>query len=399
MNKNIRMAAAFAVVSATHPLVAAATAINTEGYDTVIEFDHHIAGVKPEMLDWWWNNIRTEERFVDWNPDSHLTYELEVPPADPDSLKLATGTVQNISEYIGGFTINSQVTWGTPFNTAAGQHQLVAEIALEGLTDLSLPGNAWLIYDYAPDAALDGSDLSATLALPGVFQIAYPGLTETLTEDLRTELSNLSDFLPEMFQTEFIEETLEARGTYRVEKNGFWLRTVIVDQEIKGLTPDMMNWWWDNIGSTYRYQRWHPTAHLSFEWLEAPESPNNTTYSVGAVQKVVEYLGPYKNSLLITWLPKEDAAERVEYEHWLYAQTDLAGLNGIMPQDMIHEYQLNAAGGGIVMRSTFNVPFFLNWVMPGFTDELGKHALQEMQMLQYFLPELFAEQTLDSVSQ
>jgi hypothetical protein len=45
------------------------------------------------------------------------------------------------------------------------------------------------------------------------------------------------------------------------------------------------------------------------------------------------------------------------------------------------------------------VPFFLNWVMPGFTDELGKHALQEMQMLQYFLPELFAEQTLDSVSQ
>jgi hypothetical protein len=47
------------------------------------------------------------------------------------------------------------------------------------------------------------------------------------------------------------------------------------------------------------------------------------------------------------------------------------------------------------MRSTFNVPFFLDWVMPEFTSELGKHALQEMQMLQYFLPELFAEQALE----
>jgi hypothetical protein len=66
-----------------------------------------------------------------------------------------------------------------------------------------------------------------------------------------------------------------------------------------------------------------------------------------------------------------------------------------MPQDMIHEYQMNDTGDGIVMRSTFNVPFFLNWVMPDFTDELGKHALQEMQMLQYFLPELFTEQALE----
>lgn len=366
-----------------------------EGYKIAVEFDQNIEGVAPEMLDWWWNNIRTEERFILWNPEQHISFELVSPPDDPDSLNIAVGTVQNMSEYLGGFTIDTQVTWAEPYNTAAGDYQLVAEIEFQRLQDISIPGNGWLVYDYQPDKNLTGTDVHATLLLPEVAAIAFPGIQTTLTEHLRSDLTRTSEFLPELFQQEFIETELESRGTYRVEKNGFWIKTVIVDQEIKGLTPDMMNWWWDNIDSSYRYQRWHPTAHLSFEWLEAPESPNNTTYSPGAVQKVDEYLGPYKNSLLITWLPKEEAAERVEYEHWLYAQTDLAGLNGIMPQDMIHEYQMNDTGDGIVMRSTFNVPFFLDWVMPEFTSELGKHALQEMQMLQYFLPQLFSKQDLD----
>lgn len=366
-----------------------------EGYRIAVEFDQNIEGVAPEMLDWWWNNIRTEERFISWNPEQHISFELVSPPADADSLNIAVGTVQNISEYLGGFTIDTQVTWAEPYNTAAGDYQLVAEIEFERLQDISLPGNGWLVYDYQPDESLTGTDVHATLLLPEVAAIAFPGIQTTLTEHLRSDLTRTSEFLPELFQQEFIKGELESRGSYRVENNGFWLKTVIVDQEIKGLTPDMMNWWWDNIDSTYRYQRWHPTAHLSFEWLEAPSSPNNTTYSVGAVQRVVEYLGPYKNALLITWLPKEDAADRVEYQHWLYAKTDLDGLNGIMPQDMIHEYQMNGTGDGIVMRSTFNVPFFLDWVMPDFTSELGKHALQEMQMLQYFLPQLFSEQDLD----
>ena len=366
-----------------------------DGYSIAVEFDQNVA-VAPEMLDWWWNNITTEERFVNWNPEHHLAYELTVPPANAATLHYSPGTSQNVSEYLGGFTIDTNVTWQDQLEHTSDTHQLVAEIRFRGLEDLSVPGNGWLIYDYEPDAALEGTDVHVTLLLPEVARVAFPGIRESVTEHLQTDLANLPDFLPELFQKEFIEEELESRGTYRVEKNGFWLKRVVVDQEIKSLTPDMMNWWWDNMGNTDRYKRWHPTAHVSFEWLVPPSNPNNTTYSVGAVQRVDEYLGKYKNVLLITWLPKEDAADRVEYEHWLYAKTDLDGLSGIMPQKMTHEYQTNAAGDGIVMRSTFDVPFFLDWVMPGFTSELGKHALQEMQCLQYFLPTLFAEQTLDN---
>lgn len=394
--KNNTQLSRIAVVIAALGATQLATAVPS-GYAAKVSVNENVSDVRPEMLDWWWDNIRTQDRFVEWNPEAHTSYSLLAEPTDPTNLHYSVDTVQEVGTYIGGFPVTTVVT--SRDSALASEegftHQYVAEVAFEHLEDLSFPGNAYLVYQYKVNETLDGSDVTATLHLPDIVERALPGFATSTQAHLSADITNLAAFLPDLFQQEFIEEELESRGTYRVEKNGFWLRTVIVDQEIKGLTPDMMNWWWDNIDTTARYKQWHPTAHLSFEWLEAPESPNNTTYSVGAVQRVVEYLGPYKNALLITWLPKEDALDRVEYAHWLYAKTDLDGLSGIMPQDMIHEYQMNDTGDGIVMRSTFNVPFFLNWVMPNFTDELGKHALQEMQMLQYFLPELFTEQALE----
>lgn len=370
------------------------------GYAAEVTTQEHVMDIRPEMLDWWWDNIRTEDRFVNWNPEAHKAYELVTEPSDPNNLGYSVGTVQETGTYIGGFPVTTLVTSTDPSlaedpsldEDQSYTHQYVAEVAFEHLEDLSFPGNAYLVYQYRVNETLDGSDITATLHLPDVIQLALPGFAASTQEHLGADMTNFADFLPELFQKEFIEEELESRGTYRVEKNGFWLKNVIVDQEIKDLTPDMMNWWWDNINTTARYKQWHPTAHTSFEWLEEPSDPNSTTYSEGAVQRVVEYLGPYESTLLITWLPKEDAADRVEYAHWLYAKTDLDGLNGIFPQDMIHEYQMNDTGDGIVMRSTFSVPSFLDWFMPDFTTELGKHALQEMQMLQYFMPALFEEE-------
>ncbi|TNC83417.1 MAG: hypothetical protein CSH37_14325 [Thalassolituus sp.] len=217
----------------TAPLVLMSLILGTaeaslpDGYKIAVEFDQHIEGVAPEMLDWWWNNIRTEQRFIDWNPEQHIAFELVEPPANPDSLDLAVGTVQNISEYLGGFTIDTQVTWAEPYNTGAGDYQLVAEIEFQRLQDISIPGNGWLVYDYQPDEDLTGTDVHATLLLPEVASIAFPGIKNTLTEHLRSDLTRTSEFLPDLFQQEFIETELESRGTYRVEKNGFWLRTVI----------------------------------------------------------------------------------------------------------------------------------------------------------------------------
>jgi uncharacterized protein YqeY len=46
------------------------------------------------------------------------------------------------------------------------------------------------------------------------------------------------------------------------------------------------------------------------------------------------------------------------------------------------------------MRSTFTIPSFFDFFLPGFSRELAHHAQQEMQFLQYFLPELFRKEYL-----
>ena len=41
---------------------------------------------------------------------------------------------------------------------------------------------------------------------------------------------------------------------------------LVVHHELEGVTPEMIDWWWDNIDTTERYAMWHPGSHLSFEW-------------------------------------------------------------------------------------------------------------------------------------
>ena len=147
--------------------------------------------------------------------------------------------------------------------------------------------------------------------------------------------------------------------------------TLVVETHVENVRPEMLDWWWDNIDTTIRYKQWHPTAHLKFEWLQPPTHPNNLAYSVGAVQLVSEYIGPYKSNLLITWLDPNEITDQVEYDHWVYAKTDLKALQGILPQRMHHQYQFNEDNDGILMRSTFTIPVFLDFFMPKFSERFA----------------------------
>jgi hypothetical protein len=42
----------------------------------------------------------------------------------------------------------------------------------------------------------------------------------------------------------------------------------IVDDDIYGVTPDMIDWWTDNMEKGYPL--WHPEDHFSNEWIKAP---------------------------------------------------------------------------------------------------------------------------------
>jgi hypothetical protein len=370
-----------------------------EAYESVVSLRQEVIGVVPQMLDWWWDNIRTAKRFRQWAPYEHLEFQLLDSPAAPNNLTYSVGTRLRETTYLGGFPVTTTLSWRSPDlwpATDEDTHRFVAEMSFDGMEDLSEPGNGWLIHEYGYSDSLDGTIIDTTVLLPDVVTSAYPGYEAALSDHIRNEMQNLPDFLPDLFNEEFVGEELESRGSFTVTWQGLWQKKIVVDQEIKGLLPEMLSWWWDNINTTARYKLWHPTAHTSFEWVQVPEHPDRLEYSPGAVQEVREFLGPYSAPLLITWLDPAEVKDKVSYDHWLYAKTDLVFLRNILPQTLIHEYQKNEADDGIVMRSTFTIPSFFDLIMPGFSRQLGKHALQEMQFLQYFLPEIFEREYLRS---
>lgn len=365
-----------------------------------IVVEQEIKGVSPEMLDWWWDNINTTDRYSLWHPESHTAFEWVQPPTQPNHLDYSVGARYLATEYLAGRTVITQITRLAPSlakrmrrdDSDSYDHWLLASIEIAGYADVYQPG--WILHEYKANPATDGILLRTSFELPREMETLYPGYTDAFTSQTRQKMQNLAGFLPRLFQAEFIEGELLTRGRYTRFVSGFLVRTVVVDQEIKGITPDMLDWWWDNINTTARYKRWHPTAHVGFKWLTPPTQPDQLAYSVGAVQLVTEYVGKYKSNLLITWLDPGEVRNDVTYDHWIYAKTDIKEVRGIFPQRMIHEYTSNEMGDGILMRSRFTVPTFLDWFMPGFSRDLAKHALQEMQFLQYFLPELYRDEYL-----
>lgn len=161
-------------------------------------------------------------------------------------------------------------------------------------------------------------------------------------------------------------------GYYQTEYGGW---EIIANHEIHGVTPEMIDWWWDHIDTTERYKLWHPTDHISFEWLVPP------TYGhIGAIQRIEEsFGGSFASSIEIRW---EDARRTdAEYEHVLLASSKMGG---VPAADLMHEYE--AAPCGTRLRTHFHFP-------PGVPEEfikaLYQHNKEEMHNFSAFLPDLY----------
>ncbi len=155
---------------------------------------------------------------------------------------------------------------------------------------------------------------------------------------------------------------------------------IIANHEIQGVTPEMIDWWWDHIDNTERYKLWHPTDHVSFEWLVSPA----TNGHVGAIQLVQEYFNGIPENpptLQIRW---EDATGvDAEYSHVLLA----TGI-GEPPARLMHEYEATPFGSR--MRSHFHLPA----ETPEFIiKSLYEHNKQEMANFATFLPDLYQSST------
>ena len=165
-------------------------------------------------------------------------------------------------------------------------------------------------------------------------------------------------------------------GYYKREDGGWEIRA---NHEIQGVTPEMIDWWWDHIDTTDRYKLWHPVDHHSFEWLVSPAQGH-----IGAIQRIVESFGGMAAPPIeIRWEDSKRAS--AEYNHVLLASSTM---NGERAADLMHEYE--EAPYGTRLRTHFHFP-------PGPPEEFIKavyqHNKEEMGYFSTFLPDLYHSQT------
>lgn len=154
------------------------------------------------------------------------------------------------------------------------------------------------------------------------------------------------------------------------------MMNLVIDHAIKDVTPEMLDWWWDNIDSTERYQAWHPESHLDFAWESNPDQ------HIGKIHRVTEIIGGTPTTLRIRWEDLESwPLERI-YGH--------ANLGCVLDDNdnpisrLLHEYE--AYEGGTRMRSTFLLP---DGIPESFVEGLRKHNEEEMTRFSVFLPDLY----------
>jgi hypothetical protein len=330
-----------------------------------------LTNVRPEFLNYFWNSL-DKARYETWSPAEHETFEWTTPPA-PGELVAEAGASYASRVKVGTSSPMLTVTY---LSRTAAAGQLTSDDAL--VADVTFDGRG--PYRLVVQYALQGDDLTVqqTLGLPDGQDVA------AWNEYLKARMTRLAGFVRAQFQADFVEQQLTSRGEVVVHAAGTD-SDVVVTQNIAKLTPEMVDWWWDNMGGTERYRRWHPTAHKTFVWTTPPTNPRDLTYDVGAVQQVVETIGS-DTTLNISWRDPSQVSITPTYRHYLYGGTllDPTPFGGYL----VHEYQ--ALGeSGIVMKSTFRIPAIAG---ADFAQALGDHCIQEMQFLQYFLPALFAKE-------
>ncbi len=170
---------------------------------------------------------------------------------------------------------------------------------------------------------------------------------------------------------------LSARIVERIARNSK-ANTVdlVVNHELKGISPEMVDWWWDNIDTTDRYKLWHPKDHKFFTWEKSPECSH-----VGAVHEVIETI-KFPTLLRIRWENPNSISIPKNYIHKLAAS--ILNKSAVPFAWLLHEYE--STEYGIKLRTTFRLP---EKVPKWFLKALHKHNIEEISQFEKFLPELY----------
>ncbi len=152
---------------------------------------------------------------------------------------------------------------------------------------------------------------------------------------------------------------------------------VVNHDELVGVTPKMIDWWWVNMEKGYPL--WEPNDHKSFTW----EVPPPVGGYLGAIQIAEEKMGPMPPmKIRIRWDDPDSCPIPRTYEHAIVA----SGINpeGQVQAMILHEYERSPRGTR--MRSTMR---FLGPIPPGLAEIWKTHDRAEVSTFPIFLPDLY----------
>lgn len=356
-----------------------------------------VKDVRPEGLSWFWDNA-DEAMFKAANSENKA-FRWTQAPATPQHLGYSAGARYRATSVFGGASHTVDVTYLDPETVrgrVASDNYLGSKPYSFVAQNVSVDGKPpfTVLIQYNPVGSGFGDSavrIEATLA-------AQPAVAESYVTHVRKTLIGLQPTLMTALSERYFNGVLKTRGKYTIGPVDNKLNvTLVIEQEIKGITPEMLAWWWDHIGDTARYRLWQPVDHVSFEWTIPPNSPDEH-YDIGAMQKAKEYIG--KSALTLNITGADPAAlppppVPVSGPDYFYARTDLTLIAGLLPSNsLVHQWKPNASGDGVILTSTFVNTALARVLNVTFFEDLGSHCLREFQMLPYFLPRLYKREYL-----
>ncbi|HEX7364548.1 MAG TPA: phloretin hydrolase [Dehalococcoidia bacterium] len=159
---------------------------------------------------------------------------------------------------------------------------------------------------------------------------------------------------------------------------------LVMNHELQGVTPEMLDWWWDNLDNN-TYRLWHPQDHIALDWQISPAQVGHA----GAIHMACEKIADEPARMLrIRWEEREAAPISTIYSHVNVGSPLAPGVDDIPMGSLVHEYEKTSYGTR--MRSTFTLPAF---APQQFMDNLRQHNIAEMGRFPEFLPQLYKQKT------
>jgi hypothetical protein len=149
--------------------------------------DHILPGVTSEMIDWWWDNINTTERYKLWHPKDHKSFVWEVSPKNGH-----VGAIHRVVESI-GFDTTLRIRWEDPSTSPIPIEYEHAQVG--SMLDRNNNPASWVLHEYK--SIENGTMLRTTFRLPSKVPKQF---IEALRKHNKEEIGEFINFLPRLYE-------------------------------------------------------------------------------------------------------------------------------------------------------------------------------------------------------